>query len=196
MQADADLAASIYTCTDCPLHDLRTVAVPAEVGADYELGGIAAMAEAPGAQEDATGRPMVGRAGQLLDKLLARAGLTRAEVLILNRVRCRPPRNNLKDFPEAVEACDAWTVKELEAYNPAVVVVMGQTALSVIFGAKAKVGETAGTLRTTGAEFAYGKRVWVPAYHPAAALRRREVEPVIVEHLQLAKEVWCDISSS
>lgn len=199
MESNAELASQIYTCTNCPLHEYRTVAVPAEVGTLYEPGGIALIAEAPGANEDATGRPMVGRAGDVLNRCLEKAGLVRSELLIMNRVRCRPPRNNLKDFPEALEACDEWTIKEIEAYSPAVVVAMGRTALSVVFGAQSKVGETAGTLRATGAGFSYrvkddsGVLIWVSTYHPAAALRRREVEAVIVEHLGLAREVWVGI---
>lgn len=163
--------------------------MPAEVGAAYA--GLAIMAEAPGAQEDLLGRPMVGRAGQLLEEALEQIGLMRSDVLILNRVRCRPPRNRLQDFPEAILNCDAWTVRELMAYDPKVVVLMGKTALQAVFGKTAAVGETRGMVRQTGEGFEWGARTWVGGYHPAAALRNPELRPFIVADLALAKGLLC-----
>lgn len=129
------------------------------------------MAEAPGAQEDATGVPMVGRAGELLNKLLFQVGLSRDECVIMNRVRCRPPRNRLQDYSDAVEACNEWTVKELQKYDPSIVVLMGATAITPIFGATVKVGQVRGTIRNTGEDHSYGKRIWIATYHPAATFR-------------------------
>lgn len=187
-----DLAAAIRSCTLCPLSDHRHKAVPAQTGREYAPGGLAIMGEAPGAQEDETGLPFQGRAGRLLNQLLAEAGLDRDEVLVLNRVRCRPPRNNLASFPEAVHQCDMWTKAELEAYDPAVVVLMGATSTKAIFGAGATVGELRGQSRRTGADFDYGSRVWVPTYHPASTFygnRGKANRPLIVADLMLAKEL-------
>lgn len=168
-----ELVFGILTCTRCPLSLTRNMAVPAEAGKLYRTGGLGILAEAPGAQEDATGRPMVGRAGQLLDRMLEAAGTSRKQVVILNRIRCRPPDNRIKS-PEAIAAlaaCDPWLQAELEEYNPTVVLLMGATAMEIVFGANPKVGLLAGTLRATSADFQYGSRVWLATAHPAAVLR-------------------------
>jgi uracil-DNA glycosylase len=172
------------------------MAVPAFVGPDYVRGGIAIMCEAPGRDEDEglrpdghrQGEPLVGRAGRKLDSLLEQVGLHRDELVLLNKVRCRPPGNNIADVPESILACDPWTVAELQAYDPSVVVLMGATALKGIFGADAKVGVTAGHKRETGPEHPYGQRLWIATYHPAAALRNRDIDPVILRDLQTAKD--------
>ena len=184
------LAEEIHACQRCPLYALREgSAVPADVGGNS--GGIAILGEAPGAQEDAAGKPFVGPAGQILAGLLADVGLTRADITLLNRVRCRPPRNDLKAHPEAVEACDQWTIAELTEYNPRVVVLVGATAIGNIFGARATVGEVRGTVRSTGPDFPYGERLWVPTYHPASLLpfRRPQNRALVVADLMLAKEL-------
>ena len=152
---------------------------------------MALMCEAPGAIEDETGRPLVGKAGQFNDKMLADAGLARKELLLMNRVRCRPPNNQLKNHPDAIEYCNEWTKLELEFYNPRVVVLMGATAMEGIFGTKVKVGETRGQVRRTGPEFEFGARIWVPTYHPAAIARPTGAanRPLVVADLLLARQL-------
>ena len=190
-----ELAAAIRGCTRCPLAGLRDgIAVPADVGgalADRDGRPIAIMGEAPGAQEDAVGLPFVGPAGRILAGILLEAGLSRETVVVLNRVRCRPPRNDLKSHPEAVLACDDWTKAELMEYDPAVVVLVGATAIGSIFGATAKVGEVRGQVRVTGEEFEYGARTWLATYHPASLLpfRRPQNRPLVVADFMLAKEI-------
>lgn len=188
-----ELVAQIQACTACSIGRLgtRTNVVPAQEGATATAPLLALMCEAPGAQEDQTGRPLVGKAGQLLDKMLATAGLDRKNLLLLNRVRCRPPQNNLKAYPDALGKCDSWTAVELEFYNPAVVVLMGATAMKNIFGTDPKVGEWRGTVRKTEADFEFGKRVWVPTYHPASVLRPtgRHNYGVVVADLLLARDL-------
>lgn len=165
-------------------------AVPAEVGSNAPERPLAIMCEAPGAQEAATSRPLVGAAGRLFDALLGDAGLDRSELLLLNRVRCRPPNNKLSNAPGCVEACEEWLAKELDTYQPAVVLLMGGTAISAIFGSTAKVGATRGTLRATGPDSAYGSRVWIATYHPASLLPNRypENRPLVLDDLRLAKQ--------
>ena len=194
----SDLADAIRGCQLCALSEYRTNAVPAHVGHDYAPRGLAIMGEAPGAQEDETGRPFVGRAGKLLDQLLAEVGMNREDVLILNRVRCRPPRNNLASFPEAIHQCDVWTHAELDTYDPAVIVLMGGTALKTIFGASATVGDYRGQPRRSGTDFDYGSRVWVATYHPASTFygNGRANRPLIIADLMLAKELLSYESSS
>jgi uracil-DNA glycosylase family 4 len=190
-----DIREAIEACRRCSLGELRTRAVPGQLGVDAGRPLMAIMCEAPGAQEDEVGRPLVGRAGQLLDKLLAEVGLHRDELLLLNRVRCRPPNNQLKNHPDAVEQCDYWTKEELAYYDPAVVVLMGATALSAVFGAQAKVGETRGTVRHTGDDFEYGARLWVPTYHPASLLAGRSPanRPLVVADLALARALCASL---
>lgn len=184
------LADDINNCTKCPLAGLRDgFAVSADVGAVFS--GIAIMGEAPGAQEDAVGKPFVGPAGQILAGILRDVGLTRSDIMLLNRVRCRPPHNDIKSHPEAVEACDEWTVKELNEYQPKVVVLVGATAIGSIFGVRATVGDVRGTVRSTGPDFPYGERLWVPTYHPASLLpyRRPQNRPLVVADFMLARQL-------
>lgn len=175
-----------------------TYAVPAEVGTEYAPGGLAVICEAPGAQEAVSSRPLVGSAGRVFNSLLEEAEIDRRSLVLLNRVRCRPPNNKLSLVPEAPSNCDEWLVKELAGYNPGVVVVMGGTALSIIFGAKAKVGTTRGTSRPTGEEFQYGARVWIATYHPASLLPNRSPvnRPLVVADLALARETWEEMQQS
>jgi uracil-DNA glycosylase family 4 len=184
------VADDIRACVRCSLHDKRKNAVPAEAGSQYQRGGIAIFAEAPGADEDALGRPMVGRAGKLMDDALKEAGLSRDVVVVLNRVRCRPPRNRLQDYPDSILSCDDWVKAELDEYDPRIVVLSGNTAMRSVFGATTNITSVRGTARATGVDFPYGSRVFVPCFHPAAALRNSELKQTIVDDLRLAKELW------
>ena len=128
-----DLAATVLGCTACAeLAASRTRVVPGvrpAGGADVLLVG-----EAPGAQEDAAGVPFVGRSGQLLDGLLADAGLPRERVAVANVLKCRPPANR-KPRRAEVARCRPWLTRQLELADPAVVVALGGTAAEWFFGA-------------------------------------------------------------
>lgn len=203
IETNYELASAIRACNGldagCPLaaHRLATgeYAVPAEVGVRYERGGIAVIAEAPGANEAATSRPLVGSAGKLFEGLLSDAGLTRDELVLMNRVRCRPPGNRLASAPGAVEACDEWTVVEITEYQPSVVIVMGATALASVFGTQAKVGLTRGSVRATGEAHPYGHRTWIATYHPASLLPNRypQNRPLVIADLITARELLASI---
>ena len=190
MTSSEELRQAIEACTRCSIGKLytRKHTVPAWAGPNYD-GKIAVMCEAPGAQEDETGIPLVGRAGQLFDRLLAAAGLDRGRLLLLNRVRCRPTGNNLKAHPDAVPRCHPWTVAEIREYDPKVVVAMGATAFGDVFGANVKVGETRGTVRRTGEDDELGPRIWIATYHPASLLRPggKENAALVIGDLLLAK---------
>lgn len=185
----------ILSCTKCPvLVSARTNAVPAFVGKNYVKGkGLALFAEAPGADEDKLGIPMVGRAGKLMDALLIQAGMSRDYVLILNRIRCQPIRNRIQDFPDAVLSCDEWTQKELTEYDPRVVVCCGNTAMRAVFGVTSNITSTRHTVRSTGDEFTYGARLYTATWHPSAVLRAgglgSEMAKQSVSDLALAKEL-------
>lgn len=186
MKQNPVLAESVKNCVKCRLASQRSNAVPAEPGEDYLPGGLAIFAEAPGRDENAQGRPMVGRAGQRLDNLLTQCGFNRRNVLVLNRVRCQPPRNRLQDYPDALTNCDEWTRAELEYYNPSVVVLAGNTAMRAVFGVTANITAVRGTVRATSDSFQYGARLWVPSFHPAAVLRNPELTADVVSDLRLA----------
>ena len=156
------------------------MAVPAEVGVDYT--GLAFMAQSPGKQENSTGRPLVGPAGRVFERLLGEAGLLRSQTLLMNRVRCHPPRNRLQDYPEALVECAVWTQAELGEYSPKVVVLMGREAIEMAFGKTTRVGAVVGHARMDG-------RIWVATYHPAAVLRNSELGEQVVRDFKLGVEL-------
>ena len=190
MEQNKELAQSVQNCTKCRLANppiRRTNAVPALPGVEYKERGLAIFAEAPGRDENTTGRPMVGRAGKLLDNLLTASGLSRGGVLVINRVRCQPPRNRLQDYPDALLGCDEWTRKELEYYNPSVVILAGNTSMRAVFGVTANITAVRGTVRITSDKFQYGARVWIPCFHPAAVLRNPALTQDVISDITLAK---------
>lgn len=201
MNYDPDIFAGVHQCQTCRLGAIRDeagmLAVPAQPGPNYRVGGIGIMCEAPGRDEEQAGQPLVGSAGKLFTKLVRRAGLHRDDLLLLNRIRCRPPQNRIKDWPEAIAACDPWTAKELHAYNPAIVVMMGGTSMTAIFGATAKVTTMRGTFQAKDERHPWGKRVYECSFHPAAAIygggENSEVAGHIVNDLRAAKAMLDDL---
>lgn len=157
----ADVQASIGDCTRCPLHEGRTQIVHTEGSPSARL---MFVGEAPGADEDAQGRPFVGRAGQLLNKIIEAIGLRRDEVLIGNINRCRPPQNRAP-LPNEVEACKPFIMREIAAVRPDVVVVMGNTAMKNLLGTKEGITKMRGIFQDY-----HGIKV-MPTFHPAYLLR-------------------------
>lgn len=153
-----DIAAEIRAHRDCVSEPCATCTqlVPGEGPADAS---VVIVGEAPGAREDATGRPFVGSAGKLLDGLLAEAGLARADVFITNVVKARPPGNR---DPRAAEVAHhrPWLDAQLAIIRPQLIVPLGRHALKH-FDPSAAIGEVHGTR--------LGERLF-PLYHPAAAL--------------------------
>lgn len=173
------LAALARDCTACPeLVATRTRVVPGDTppGARLLLVG-----EAPGAQEDATGRPFVGRSGRLLDELLAEAGSSRAEVAVLNTLKCRPPGNRTPTAAET-RTCRGWAERQLALAAPRVVVALGLSAARWFLG-PTSLGAVRGRLHPVA-----GLQV-LPTYHPSAALRfgpAGEPRRLLAEDLALA----------
>lgn len=163
------IADEIRTHRDCGFEVCLTCTnfVPGEGDPAAE---VVIVGEAPGATEDAQGRPFVGRAGQLLDQVLAEAGLRRAEVYITNVVKARPPGNR---DPKADEVAHhwPWLERELAAVRPRLVVPVGRHALAR-FEAKAKISDVHGRLID-------GDPPLFPLYHPAAALRSTKLREVL-----------------
>ena len=179
----AILDAQIRACTLCPLHLTRTIGVPAYVGEHYN--GLAIMGEAPGRDEDLSGKPFMGRAGALLDEYLSALGLSRDQFMLLNRLRCRPPNNDIRSSEAiaALTACDKWTQEELNENKPRVIILMGRTAAKPIFG-------TTSVSNGRGTYTSVDETTFVYTYHPAAALRSPELGRFIMQDIQLAVDLW------
>ena len=119
------LADEVRACTRCPeLASTRTQVVGGSGPADARL---VVVGEAPGAVEDQTGVPFVGRSGQLLDRLLLEVGTSREQVAVLNTVKCRPPGNRVPSRVETAN-CRPWTTRQLEEMSPRLVVTLGLSA--------------------------------------------------------------------
>lgn len=156
------LAADVRACIACDeLAASRTTVVVGEAPPGARL---ALVGEAPGAQEDAAGRPFVGRAGALLDTLLAEVGVRRADVAVLNVLKCRPPGNRVPR-PAEVANCRAWLSAQLDLVAPVVSVALGLSATRWFLGRPTTLGAVRGRVHQVG-----GRQV-VPTYHPSAALR-------------------------
>ena len=159
----------IGNCTRCPLHEGRTQVVQTVGNYNADLMFIG---EAPGADEDAKGEPFVGRAGQLLNKIIEAIGMTRDEVCIGNINRCRPPGNRQPTLPEA-HTCKPFLLREIAVIRPKVIVVLGNTALHNLLDTKVGITRMRGQFHDY-----YGVKV-MPTFHPAYLLRdpskKREV---------------------
>jgi uracil-DNA glycosylase family 4 len=164
------IAAEIRACTNCRLHAGRTNAVPGEGHPDTEA---MFVGEGPGFNEDKQGRPFVGRAGDLLVRLLADVGWRRDEVFITNVVKCRPPDNRDPE-PDEIAACAPYLQRQLEILQPALVVTLGRHSLGR-FMTGARIGQVHGTFREATEGSAPAGTLSYAMYHPAAALRTPEI---------------------
>jgi uracil-DNA glycosylase len=121
------------------------------------------VGEAPGQKEDQEGLPFVGAAGQLLNRLLASIGIAREEVYITNIIKCRPPGNR-DPLPEEVAACSPYLDRQVDLVRPAVILLLGRHAVQRLLPGSDGISRIHGTMVERG------DRVYVPLYHPAAAL--------------------------
>ncbi|MFL5676153.1 MAG: uracil-DNA glycosylase family protein [Chloroflexota bacterium] len=165
------IAADVRICTDCRLHQTRTKAVPGEGAADTE---VVFVGEGPGFNEDRQGRPFVGRAGNLLVKLLASIGWRREDVFITNVVKCRPP-DNRDPQPDEIAACAPFLRRQLEVLDPAVVVTLGRYSMAT-FMPGVRISQAHGTVRAVDPATGAASATAFAMYHPAAALRTPAIE--------------------
>jgi len=170
-QALEAIAAEVRSCTDCRLHEGRTRAVPGEGDPDTE---VVFVGEGPGFNEDRLGRPFVGRAGDLLVKLLGSIGWRREEVFITNVVKCRPP-DNRDPQPDEIAACSRFLRRQLEILDPAVVVTLGRHSMAR-FMPDARISQAHGTVRPVDPATGARSALVFAMYHPAAALRTPSIE--------------------
>ncbi|HDR73777.1 MAG TPA: uracil-DNA glycosylase [Methanoculleus sp.] len=177
------LKREVRQCTKCPLSASRTHAVPGEGPEDAR---VLFIGEAPGKNEDRQGRPFVGRAGAILDELLASIGLARGDVYITNIVKCRPPGNRDPAAGE-IEACSGYLDRQLDLIAPAVVVTLGRFAMQAMFrrsGVEAgSIGEERGTVHRVG------DLALIPVYHPAAAIYDPNKKDVLLEDFRTLRSV-------
>ena len=173
--ARLEIASSASSCADLALLQSRAMLCVActdlaasrttVVAGDFPPGArLFIVGEAPGAQEDACGRPFVGKGGRLLDQLLASAGMDRAGVAVANVLKCRPPGNRTPTRAEA-NRCRGWLDRQLELVDPALVVTLGGTALAWALGPGHRLVDVRGWVHE------WNGRLLLPSYHPSAALR-------------------------
>ncbi len=157
-----ELNREIASCRKCNLGYSRTNPVPGEGPEDAE---IMFIGEAPGFHEDRLGRPFVGASGHFLDELLEEIGLSRDQVFITNVVKCRPPGNR-DPKPEELAACAPYLDEQIEIIKPKVIVTLGRFSMERYFP-----GESISKIH--GRYKRIGNTVYLPLFHPAAALRQR-----------------------
>jgi uracil-DNA glycosylase family 4 len=175
----AELRATALGCPRCRLAETRKQVVFGEGNEQAEL---VVVGEAPGADEDRTGRPFVGRAGRLLDQLLASAGFPRESVYICNVLKCRPPGNRNPE-PEEIEACSPYLRRQLELIAPRAILTVGMFASQTLLGSSGSINSLRGRVHR------YGDVPVVPTYHPAALLRNPGWIRPVWEDLQLLRSL-------
>lgn len=179
-----DIAAEVRVCTRCRLHETRTLAVPGEGDADTE---VLFVGEGPGMNEDRAGRPFVGRAGALLERLLASIGWMRDDVFITNVVKCRPPGNRDPE-PDEITACAPYLQRQAAALDPSVVVTLGRFSMAT-FMPGVRISQAHGTTRLADPETGARDATVFAMYHPAYALRNPAVERESFEDVARVPEV-------
>jgi uracil-DNA glycosylase family 4 len=175
----AELNREILQCRRCRLHESKTHYVPGE-GSNRP--DILFVGEGPGETEDKFGRPFIGKAGQLLDKIIQKMGMKREEVFIGNVVKCRPP-NNREPLKDEVDACLPYLLRQVAVLQPKVIVCLGKVALNNLLGTSHSMG------RIRGQVLSFHGIPLVPTYHPAFILHKMDKEDI-----SKAKwEVWEDM---
>ncbi len=166
------LAGEVRQCRLCALGSSRTNAVPGEGNSRAK---IMFVGEAPGADEDAQGRPFVGRAGQLLDKIIAACGLKREDVFIGNILKCRPPENR-EPRPEEIINCLPYLQKQIEAIDPEVIVALGAHAAKTLLNTPKSISHLRGQFHEYCAGIGRPPVKLMATFHPAYLLRNYSEE--------------------
>ncbi|MDI6710348.1 MAG: uracil-DNA glycosylase [Bacillota bacterium] len=173
-------------CRRCGLGATRTNLVFGEGNPHAKLMFIG---EGPGAEEDRQGRPFVGTAGQLLDRIIQAAGFRREEVYIANIVKCRPPGNRVPAAEEAA-ACLPWLEKQISLIAPRIIVLLGATALKYLIDPKA------GITAWRGRWIERGNVRIMPTYHPAALLRDPSKKRPVWEDIQAVRDAYRELDAA
>jgi uracil-DNA glycosylase len=183
VDALAALRTDIGDCTRCKLHTMGRTQVVFGVGnpnADLMFVG-----EAPGADEDIQGIPFIGRAGQLLTKIIEAMGMTRDDVYIANVIKCRPPQNRNPE-PDEVETCEPFLFRQIDIIQPKVIVALGK------FGAQTLLRTLDPISRLRGRVFEYRGSKLIPTFHPAYLLRNPSSKREVWEDMKLVRRLLAD----
>ncbi|MBY0470848.1 uracil-DNA glycosylase [bacterium] len=179
-----EICADLGACQRCKLGKSRTNIVFGDGNPKAEL---VFVGEAPGENEDLEGRPFIGRAGQLLEKMIEAMGLSRSEVYICNVVKCRPPENRNPETDE-IESCSPFLFRQLDQIQPKVVVALGKFAAQTLLQTETRISELRGKF------YPYRGAKLIPTFHPAYLLRNPPSKREAWEDLQLvAKELGLEI---
>lgn len=183
----ADLEAIIQDCHKCRLWETRNKLV---FGKGNPNAGVMVIGEAPGADEDMSGEPFVGRAGQLLTKMLEAVNFKREDVFIANMLKSRPP-NNRDPKPDELEACEPYLWKQIMLIKPKMILCMGRiAAVSLLKGKETTLAKIRGNVY----DF-YGVKV-MATYHPAALLRNPDWKRPAWEDLQQFRKLYDELSQA
>ncbi|MFH0778916.1 MAG: uracil-DNA glycosylase [Candidatus Eisenbacteria bacterium] len=178
-EALARIEENVRACKKCPLHKTRTHTV---FGTGSGRTRLVFIGEAPGRDEDLKGEPFVGRAGQLLTRIIEAIDLDRGEVYITNVIKCRP-EGNRDPLPEEIELCSDYLTEQLEVLRPKVICALGRFAAQALSGLKLSMAD----YRTR--ELSYrGTRV-IATYHPAACLRNAALKRPVWEDMQTVRDI-------
>lgn len=169
------LNAEVRECTRCGLHRDRKQAVFAR---GTGRSGICFVGEGPGADEDEQGYPFVGKAGQLLDRMITAMGFERDDVYVCNIVKCRPPKNRKPELDE-MTACVPYLKEQLELLRPRVIVALGATAVQGLLGTSGGITRMRGNWKLYQGEIDV-----MPTFHPAYLLRQPSAKRQVWEDLQ------------
>jgi DNA polymerase len=166
-------------CTRCKLHLGRKQIV---FGVGNPNADLMFVGEAPGADEDIQGEPFVGRAGQLLTKIIEAIGLTRGDVYIANVIKCRPPGNRNPE-PDEVEQCEPFLFRQIDTVSPKVIVALGK------FAAQSLLRTNDPITRLRGREFTCRSAILIPTYHPAYLLRTPSAKRDVWEDMKKVRAI-------
>jgi DNA polymerase len=179
-EALAAIRADIGDCMRCKLHTLGRTQVVFGVGSpDADL---LFVGEAPGADEDVQGIPFVGRAGQLLTKIIEAIGLTRDDVYIANIIKCRPPQNRNPE-PDEVATCEPFLFRQIDIIKPKIIVALGKYAAQTLLRTETPIS------RLRGQQFDYRGARLIPTFHPAYLLRNPSSKREVWEDMKLVKRL-------
>lgn len=174
-----DVARAIAGCTRCFLCQGRRKTVPGE---GHPTARLMFVGEGPGQTEDETGRPFVGKAGELLTRMIEAIDLRREEVFIVNTVKCRPPQNR-KPLPDELAACRPYLDRQIELVNPKVLIALGATAGESLLGVKRSLTDLRGRVHS------FRGTPLVVTYHPAALLRNPNWKKPTWDDVRIARQL-------
>ena len=187
------LRTQVASCTRCSLHETRTNTVPGEGDANAD---IMFIGEAPGRNEDLQGKPFVGRAGDIFDKLLDSIGLTREQIYLCNILKCRPPSNR-NPLSSEISACVGSLDLQIKIVDPKVIGTLGNFATTYVFEKfnipPQKISSVAGCV--IDIETPFGPKKIVPVFHPAVATYNVHKTDLLISHFQAFKPFCTELKS-